>query len=72
MDYVTNPCPCTEGMMCPHYNVKLVGRIWQLKEMRTDLGAKYREMWVRRINPDEKMAEMKERVEKRPCNCGKK
>jgi hypothetical protein len=71
-DYITNPCSCTEGMMCPHYNVKLVGRIWELSRMDNDLGRKYRSMWVGAIDPKAKMQEMKEKLEKKPCNCGKK
>ena len=48
-DYTNNPCPCVEPGFCPHYQINLVGRLWDLSRMTNDLGKQYRELWINNI-----------------------
>lgn len=53
-DYINNPCPCAEPGFCPHYQMNLVGRLWELSRMTNDLGKQYRQLWINNINSKKK------------------
>ena len=53
IDYINNPCPCTEPGFCPHYQIELIGRLWELSRMTNDLGKQYRQLWIyNMLNPN--------------------
>ena len=67
--YIDRPCPCERPGWCPHYDIVLTGRLWEISRMEDDLGRRYRAMWASRP---------KDGVRPRPpastrqggCNCG--
>jgi hypothetical protein len=45
-EYVDRPCPCTQPGWCPHYNLTLVGRLWELSRGADDRARAYRKLWT--------------------------
>lgn len=38
-------CPCDKPGWCEEYGLELVGRLWELCNMQTELGERYRRLW---------------------------
>lgn len=48
LNYINNPCPCTDPGWCPHYKCYLMPHHIRFKAMEGEIGRKYREALVRK------------------------
>jgi hypothetical protein len=49
MEYLTLPCDCPSGVVCPHYGRLLEGNLWKYTHDLGEIGLRYRRRWLQNV-----------------------